>query len=764
MDIEYNNIPTKFNVYQSTLEQIDFYNLPDEVRTQFLDIIKGIKFVNNLISPNRPHVKTLDRDDKGRAIIDLSNPPLYDDVDIFRPVGKLYEEKGILNPYKPNPAKQSDYYKWEGTNTWHSWVGKLDPNTGMWIPGDMYWYLNYCMIDVITTNEDGIDETRTTVPCFWEGQWWRFLGWYYARLNKENFAEIAGRRKGKSNCAAARACRDFYIGESENHQTNVKDLFVADNAQYLNNGGVLNLFEGMIDFVAQHCNRKSLRLDNSLNDMRWVSGYRDLATKTKKGSLNQVLGITISDDPDKPRGKAANFIYFEEFGNFNKLQKTYDTTMPSIKQGNKVRGIIVAAGTGGTEGANFQGALDMIYHPKAYNMYDFKNVYDLTPTESSIFFFPAYVNYEGRISKNGISDVTGALRDLLVERYRKKYYASNIATLTQFIAEYPITIQDSIMKVGNTVFPTAMLNDRILELDSTPGIFDDIYVGKLNMNNDGKVKFIPTNDIPIRDFHSHGDSDRNGAVEIYVMPQKDKTGNVPYGRYLLSLDPIDSDNEDDKSLSLQSCFVFDLWTDTIVAEYTGRTHYAVDFYEQVRLLCIFYNGLLMYENNLKGVFSYFQRMNSLHYMAETPQYLVSKGLQQRYTIGNKKYGIHNMGGINSTGIEYLRDWLMSPIVQIVHNKELNKDEEITVYKLQTLKNRALLQELAEWNTMGNFDRVSSMIIMMLYREEKLIVKGTSDWESLNKNNTWSDDKFLQQFKPKDKNIQKTNNFYEKNVW
>jgi hypothetical protein len=37
-----------------------------------------------MISPNRPYVKDLPRDNKGRAIVDITNPPIIEDADYFR--------------------------------------------------------------------------------------------------------------------------------------------------------------------------------------------------------------------------------------------------------------------------------------------------------------------------------------------------------------------------------------------------------------------------------------------------------------------------------------------------------------------------------------------------------------------------------------------------------------------------------------------------------------------------------------------------------
>lgn len=84
------------------------------------------------------------------------------------------------------------------------------------------------------------------------------------------------------------------------------------------------------------------------------------------------------------------------------------------------------------------------------------------------------------------------------------------------------------------------------------------------------------------------------------------------------------DNDQAESSSLSSTFVLDLFTDRIVAEYTGRQAFAEDNYEIVRLLCLFYNAKCMYESNKKGLYGYFSKMGCTHLLADTPEYLRDK--------------------------------------------------------------------------------------------------------------------------------------------
>lgn len=172
-------------------------------------------------------------------------------------------------------------------------------------------------------------------------------------------------------------------------------------------------------------------------------------------------------------------------------------------------------------------------------------------------------------------------------------------------------------------------------------------------------------------------------------------------------------------MSLTSTFVIDLFTDKIVAEYTGRQDFADDNFEIVRLLCLFYNAKCLYEQNKKGLFAYFSRMNSLHLLADVPEYLKDKQLIKQIGYGNQSKGVNATAGINNYANERIREWLLKPVPTIV--KEDGEDKEITVPNLFFIKNRALLKELVLFNPDINVDRVRALGMAMLYREEKMIL-------------------------------------------
>ena len=710
-----------FNEYQSSLEELKIDSYPQEVQNEFFEAINGIPFVKNLINVARPRCKDLPRDKEGKAIIDITNPPILEDVDYFRPTALHYKKYGVITNLRPNPNPNSEFGKWIREEIRRIWNGYIRESDGAWISGDMYWYLNYCpIIQSKIRKGTKIADRIVDFPEFWEGIWLRFLYIEESRLNAEHSAEIAKRGASKSYSVAAVLSKCFVVGDNEETQKNVRAMVTAYQKEYLTKDGTLNKFVEMIDFQAQHTQFPAKRLRSSLQDMQWKMGYVDLDTGAQKGTLNEVIGVSSKDDPDKLRGKRSTKIIIEEFGNFPKVTDTYRVILPSVQEGDIVFGQMILIGTGGSEGADFAGAQEIIYNPKGFNIHAVKNVYDKGSQgkQESIFFFGAYLNRKGCYNEDGISDVTKAILEICYNRFIVKYNTTDPMALTRTKAENPLTLQEAIMRRDGSIFPVASLLDRIGEIDSNPSEYNDVYTGDLVMNKTGEIDFIPSSKIPIREF-PHKDNKQEGCIEIFKMPEKDNSGKVFSNRYIAGCDPYDDDTAD--TMSLGSMFILDLWTDKIVAEYTGRPLFADDFYEKCRLLCLFYNARLNYESNKKGLFAYFSKMNCLYLLTDVLDYLKDKDMIKGQLFGNKSKGTTATLPINNYARTLIRNWLILPKPIITNDGE--KDVETTVYNLSFIRNRALLQELSQWNIDGNFDRVSALGMLMLLREDRMILCG-----------------------------------------
>lgn len=708
----------EFNKYQSTLEELNLEGYPQEVQDEFMDNLMGVQFIQNLVSPNRPYAKDCPRDEEGRIIIDLSNPPIIEDTDYFRPIALYFKKNKVITNLRPNPNPNSEFGKFIREEIRRIWYGYTRESDGAWITGDMYWYLNYCpIIQSKIRKGTKIADRIVDLPEFWEGIFWRFHYWEAARKEAKHCAEIAKRGASKSYSVASVLSKLFVVGDNEETQESVRAMVTAYQKEYLTKDGTLNKFVEMIDFQAQNTQFPSKRLKSSLQEMQWKMGYTDLDTGSQKGTLNEVIGVSSKDDPDKLRGKRSSKIIIEEFGNFPKVTDTYRVILPSVQEGDIVFGQMILIGTGGSEGADFEGAAEILFNPDGFNIKGLPNVYDKVGGKGkTIFFFPAFVNRKGCYNEDGISDVPKALLEICYNRYIVKYNTTDPMALTRTKAENPITLQEAIMRRDSTIFPVSQLRDRINQIDANPNEYSDVYIGEITIDNNGNTEFKPTAAQPIRKF-PHKDNKIEGAIEIFVMPEKDRNGKVFSDRYIAGMDPYDDDESE--TTSLGSIFILDLWTDRLVAEYTGRPMFADDTFETARRLLLFYNARLNYENNKKGLFAYFSRMNSLYLLTDNLEFLKDKDMIKGYTFGNKQKGTMATQPINNYARTLIRNWLLKP-VNVVKTVD-GEEQEVTIPNLMLIRNRALLEELAMWNPDGNFDRVSSLGMLMLLREDKIIL-------------------------------------------
>lgn len=731
------------NPYQTPLTEELLNSLPEEVREQLIECVTTIPFIKNLISPNRPYYKDLPRDERGRAIVDITNPPIMTDADYFRQPALHYLKNGCYTFLKPNSNPNSEYRKFWDEERKRCWEGLVRPSDGAWISGYNYWFLNYQPMLVNkqvgnTTKAIRVEE----FPFFNEGNVWRYYYLDSAREQGHHAIELAKRGCSKSYSLSGIMGRNLILGESKEAHRRIITVLTAYQKEYLSDSkdGTLSKFKPAINFAFSNTPFPHLMLKNSPNEMTWQMGYKD-EYGIEKGSLNQVLAVSAKDDPEKLRGKRGTILY-EEMGSFKGLLSLYDITRKSVEDGDLVFAFMYLVGTAAEDESDFSSAKTLLYNTDKYNIMTLPNVYDKPNQGKSTFgyFFPSYINRAGCYNEDGVSDVIKALIQILLQRYKAKY-SSDPKTVLRVIAEDPITPAEAIIKVKNAYFPVNQLTERLGQIDNDPNILNNVYIGKLVQDNNGEVKYVPTDDTPIRQYGVNNDTP--GALEIYQLPEKNREGKVYSERYIIGLDPVDNDQAE--STSLCSMFVLDLFTDEIVAEYTGRQTFAEDNYEICRLLCIFYNAKCLYESNIKGTYAYFKKMNCTHLLADTPEYLRDKQLVKYANVGSSCKGVSANNAINNYANQLIRDWLLQPIIVIA--KEDEEEKEITLPRLYTLKQRALIEELIAFNPEINVDRIRALGMVMLYREEKIILhQGKIEEEETDASYLGNDPFFTNNFK------------------
>lgn len=701
----------------SLIEEIDDKAVGKEIRAEVIEALNSIQFLKNLVSPTRRYVKDMEKDENGKIIVDITNPHILENMDYFRGPAKFYEDHRTYTRLVRNGHPLSAYAQYWKEERRKCLEGVVRED-GEWIPGDYYWYLNYSPIMVTRVNEKTKKASRVEAfPDIYDGD---YLYYHYkdkARARGKHGSVLKKRGAGFSFKGGSKLARAFILGDTMEAYKGVRSFAMANEKEYLTKDGVLNKFVDIIDHNSDHTEFPRIRDKDSWNDMHWTMGYKDKDTGVQRGTRNQVMGVTLKNDPDKARGKRGALIIWEEMGKFPNILKAWQVARPSVEEGEYAFGTMIAYGTGGTDDADFSGAEELFYYPEGYNILSIPNVFDKNVQDTTCgFFFPEYINKKGYYDENGNSDVVGALISIMRERINIKYHSSDPNALVQEMAERPITPQEAILRKEGSMFPVMDIKDYLSEiLPQKERFVAPHYVGHLAVGSDGKVKWSADDSLtPLREYPHKKGGNIEGAIEIFEMPQKGQDGTIPQWRYIAGIDPVDDDHS--TTNSLPSIFIFDTFTDRIVAEYTGRPATANAFYEVCRRMLIYYNAIANYENDKKGLYGYFYNNNALHLLCDTPQILKDQNMVKGPAYGNKAKGTNSSSRINQWARRLQRDWM----IQVAYGED-TEDEEVDVIKLNLHKIRSIayLEEARQWNMDGNFDRISAMGMCMILRENLL---------------------------------------------
>lgn len=728
----------KFNEFQTELPDEFLNSLKPAIKADLIEFINGIPFIWNLASANRPRIADLEKDKDGKIIVNITNPHILEDMDYFREAAIYYQTHNTYTHHYPSKAPNSEYSKFWREEARRCREGMVRPD-GEWITGYFYFYLNYSRIQKVVEREgtkrgDRVDE----FPNVYDGD---YLYTHYleqARNEGKHAAVLKKRGSGFSFKSGSMLGRNFIHGESAISATHIKSYAIANEKEYLIKDGVLNKFIDIVDFLSENTPFPAHRgLKDSMNDMHWKIGYKDSESLVEKGVKNEVIGVTLMNNHEKARGKRGSLIIWEEAGKFSSFLSAWGIARPSVEEDGYAFGQMVAFGTGGTVGADFEGLQEIFYNPGGYNILSLPNVYDKNVGEgaTSAFFFGSYLNAKGYYDKNGNSDVIGALLQKIKDRDHTKYNTSDPGALIQNIAENPITPQDAIMRVEGNRFPISELKEHLSNiLPSIDSFTSSHYIGLPITKADGTIELdMMSGSTPIRQFPIKDNKNKEGCVEIFQQPIRRADGTIPHGRYLAGMDPYDDDESE--TTSLGSLFILDSITDRIVAEYTGRPRTAKEFYANSLKILKYYNAICNYENDKKGFFAYMENQNSLYHLADNPQILKSMEMMKPNYFGNKSKGTNSGVKVNAFGRTLYADWLIEPSYGVEIDEEGNETRIPNTYRLRSI---GLIQETIAWNPEGNFDRVSALGMLMILREDRMKLEVSV----LDNKKTIADDKFF----------------------
>jgi len=487
-------------------------------------------------------------------------------------------------------------------------------------------------------------------------------------------------------------CRNFYLIPGS------KSYAIASEAEFLLKDGMLTKAWDFMDFLDEHTawGKKRQKVDTKMH--KRASYIIDInGIKTEMGFKSEIIGVTLKNDVHKIRGKAGLLYMFEEGGQFPNLTEAWQITLPSVRQDDEVFGQMVVFGTGGSKQSNFEGLKNLFYEPDAYECLPIENIWDEGKEGTKCgFFVPEYLNMWGPMEdpfmymdSDGNSNIKVALGRIEEERERVIQGASDKNAIDRYIAEHPITPEEACLIVSGNIFPKKELITHLATIRNSKTLKNFKQVGELIFDDKGNIRWeLTSQKKDITDYRLSEGASREGAIVIWEHPIQDP----PYGLYIGGCDPYDHD----KSLtnSLGSCIIykrfqdFESYYDLPVAEYTGRPDTAEEYYENVRKLLLYYKANLLYENEKKGLFTYFSHKHSEYLLADQPD--IIKDIIKDSKVERGK-GIHMNKAIKDWGEGLIKEWLSEEYVP--GKKNLTK-----------ILSLPLLEELISYNDEGNFDR------------------------------------------------------------
>lgn len=641
------------------------------------------------------------------------------DTDKFRQAAIFFQQHGC---YTLAPRGTTDYNKYWEQETDRCINGYTAPD-GEGITGYNYFYLNYSPImrlkeEEYTDREGNLRKRRQRIlefPSFWDYDYYYFCAIEQAELEEKHMAVLKCRQRGYSFKGGSMLVRNYMLIPGS------KNFAIASEQKFLIGDGLLTKAWQIMDFLDKHTAWAKQRLVSTR--MERTSGYKitdEFGKQTEQGYMSSITGITLKNDPERVRGTRAKLVLWEEGGKFPGLLDAWRIEQPSVETDDgKAFGLMIAFGTGGTEGASFEGLKELFYNPKSYNVLSFPNIWDegRENTECA-FFVPAYSNLESfdddgnqvYMDRDGNSYKEKAIENLIDQRNKVKDGGASQQSIDRFISERPIRPAEAVLELGKNIFPRKLLMDQLTRIRTNKKLQSMKHIVDLEWDGNGQVKATEKPSGDITNYPLKKGDKPHGSVVIWEYPVKDP----PLGLYIGGCDPYDHD--DSFTNSLGSTFIFkrvragEAWTDVIVAEYSGRPDTAEEYYENVRKLLTFYNARLLFENERKGIYPYFTNKHCDYLLADQPDKIISEVFKDSKV--QRRKGCHMTKQIRAYGEGLILEWLLDEFEEGHPNVE-------RVYS------EPLIEELIENDGVRNVDRVIALCMVMIYREELYQLKVSS---------------------------------------
>lgn len=696
--------------------------------------------------------------DSGGFLLNI-RPGKFVNTELFNEAARTYQATGRYTQFKVDSIPHRQFRRREcdrrrngfSAPCWQNPDGSIED---VWITGGHYNFLNYTRMErtdessVIVTEHGATAKKIYSFPSFIDAQFWTWQIIEFCRRNGLHLIIDKTRRGGFSYIMAADSSNEINLSKHK-----VVIHVAADNKYLIKQGGLSDFAVNNLKFFEEKTPFKRGIFSPTTDSFKL--GYRmKNGVEADDSWSSSLLSVSANNNPDCAIGKDAVTIKVEELSTMQNFDEFMNVTEPTMTVGTRTTGTLMAWGT--ATAANMQIFEQNFYNPRAFGFMAFENVFDNDARNEVCGFFKSYAwGLEGEIDgvkgfdENGNSNLRIGLQLAARERIEKKKTAKTFAEYLNYLGQRALFPAESFSSASENIFSSEALNkfEDKLRVDNSYKFYTD---GELFEDGTKKIYFksnarirIENPDMKTYDYIQgvprRGNEDPHGCIRVWFAPEYEETyigdrliRSILPGTYVAVYDPVGID-KDKKEItdrhSHNSIFVIEMprerngFKPKLCAAYYGRTERLEEADEKFYRLCKWYNciGTGLVEINRGETVSNFRKWKATKYLGYEPLYVWDSAVKEKVSTS---YGYNIGSGLKKLdGLRLLKEFLY----EVIGKNEFGED----IYVFERFLDYQTILELKKFNAEGNFDRISSLILLGIYWKS-IDIKGKRELASRKK--------------------------------
>jgi hypothetical protein len=696
--------------------------------------------------------------DSGGFLLNI-RPGKFVNTELFNKAARTYQATGKYTQFKVDSIPHRQFRRREcdrrrngfSAPCWQNPDGSIED---VWITGGHYNFLNYTRMErtdessVIVTEHGATAKKIYSFPSFIDAQFWTWQIIEFCRRNGLHLIIDKTRRGGFSYIMAADSSNEVNLSKHK-----VVIHVAADNKYLIKQGGLSDFAVNNLKFFEEKTPFKRGIYSPTTDSFKL--GYRmKNGVEADDSWSSSLLSVSANNNPDCAIGKDAVTIKVEELSTMQNFDEFMNVTEPTMTVGTRTTGTLMAWGT--ATAANMQIFEQNFYNPRAFGFMHFENVWDNDARNEVCGFFKSYAwGLEGEIDgvkgfdEDGNSNLRIGLQLAARERIEKKKTAKTFAEYLNYLGQRALFPAESFSSASENIFSSEALNkfEDKLRVDNSYKFYTD---GELFEDGTKKIYFksnarirIENPDMKTYDYIQgvprRGNEDPHGCIRVWFAPEYEETyigdrliRSILPGTYVAVYDPVGID-KDKKEItdrhSHNSIFVIEMprerngFKPKLCAAYYGRTERLEEADEKFYRLCKWYNciGTGLVEINRGETVSNFRKWKATKYLGYEPLYVWDSAVKEKVSTS---YGYNiGSGPKKLDGLRLLKEFLY----EVIGKNEFGED----IYVFERFLDYQTILELKKFNAEGNFDRISSLILLGIYWKS-IDIKGKRELASRKK--------------------------------